>query len=406
MPRFEYQALTATGERVDGALDAADEPSAVSQLQSQGFLPIRVSAAGSSGLMALLNTEITPRDALSEADRIAFTRMLATLAGAGLPLDRALEMTRDLGGRRAVSAVSARLLESVRGGASLAAALDKEQAVFPALYRRIVEAGEVGAALEITLARLADTLEDAARRRGELRSALIYPAFLLVTAIGSVAVLLSFVVPTFQPLLDEAGVEPPWVTQVVIAVGDVVGRWWRWALAGIAGAFAAFRLALLIPEVRRMWHAAALRLPLIGRLWRTFETARFARLLGALLQNGVALPTGLRLVRGALANAAFAAEVGRIIPEVEAGRGLAEPLAETGAPPALALQLIRVGEESGRLTEMLLKTAEILETDGKRGFEQALAFLTPTLTLVMGGLIAVIVSSILFALFSINELAI
>ncbi|MEO0820416.1 MAG: type II secretion system F family protein [Pseudomonadota bacterium] len=408
MTLYHYRAVGRDGAVETGSLEVADEAAAVARLRAMGLLPIRLDrdAPGpAGGLMALLNTEITPKDALGTDDRIAFTRSLATLTGAGLPLDRALEMTRDLGTRRGIRAVAGRLLEAVQGGMRLADAVDRERAAFPPLYRSILRAGEAGAALESTLARLADTLEQAKRRQSELRSALIYPAFLLVTTIGSVAILLGYVVPSFQPLLADAGLEPPAVTRLVIGTGLFFERHWAVLLGSVAGLAVAARLALLVPSLRLRWHRAALHLPVLGGLWRSFETARLASLLGTLLGNGVALPAALRLLPPALGNAAFAAEVERIIPEVEAGRGLAPPLAEARILPPLALQLIQVGQESGQLTEMLTKTGEIFETEAKRGFDRALAVLTPCLTLLMGGLIALIVSSILFALFSINELA-
>ena len=406
MPLFHYRGVGPNGDVVTGALETADKAAAVAELRAKGVLPIRLDAAAPGSLTALLNTEITPKDALTARDRIAFTRSLATLTDAGLPLDRALETVRDLGERKPARAVAGRLLGAVREGATLADAVDQEKAAFPPLYRAVVRAGEAGASLETTLARLAESQEQAAKRQGELRSALIYPAFLIVTAIGSVAILLGFVIPAFEPLLEEAGVEPPWVTRVVIGTGAFVEAWGLTLLAGMAAALIAFRIALLTPSVRLAWHQTLLGLPVIGRLWRKTETARLARLLSVLLVNGVGLPAALRLARGALGNAVFAAEVERVIPEVEAGRGLAAPLNEGAVAPPLARQLIQVGQESGKLAEMLAKTADIFDDEAKREIEQALALLTPTLTLVMGGLIALIVSSILFALFSINELAV
>lgn len=406
MTVFRYRALSKSGEIVVGTIDMPDKESAVARLRAGGHLPIHLDAERSGGLMALLNTEITPRDALSTKDRIVFTRSLATLTGAGLPLDRALEMAGERGGRRAVRTVSSRLLEAVRGGSGLASALDREASAFPPLYRSLVRAGEAGAALESTLARLADTLESTAKRQSELRSAMIYPAFLVVTAMGSVAILLAYVVPTFEPLLRDAGVEPPALTQIVIATGRLVEHYWLFLLAGLAGLFLTIMLLLRVLSVRLRWHRLALSIPVVGRLWREFETARLTRLLGTLLQNGVALPAALRLTRDALGNAAFADEVSRVIPEVEAGRGVADPLREGAILPDLALQLIYIGQESGQLHDMLLKTADIFDDEAKRGFDQVLAILTPALTLVMGVLIALIISSILFALFSINELAI
>lgn len=404
MTVFRYRAVGRDGTVVNGTLTAADQAAALASLRAQGALPIRVTAQG--GLMAALNTELTPRDALGLQDLGAFTRSLATLIGAGLALDRALQTVHELGAGRALRDVAGRLLERVRSGDALSAALEGEPQAFPPLYRGMVRAGEAGARLEQTLADLAQSLELAAKRRGALRSALIYPTFLLVTAIGAVALLLGYVVPTFQPLLDDAGVEPPAVTQAVIAAGAFVQDWGLAVLAGLALSLMTFAIALRHPDVRRVWHSLVVRLPVIGSVLVQYETARVAGLLGNLLAAGVSLPAALRLVEGAVSNVVFSAEIARITPLVEAGQGLAMPLRQRGLFPPLALQLVQVGEDSGQLAPMLAKTAEIFDDQAKRAFDAALALVTPVLTLVMGILIAVIISSILFALFSINELAI
>lgn len=406
MARFHYRAVGRKGDVVTGVLEMPDERAAVALLQDRGEVPIRVARQPASSLRALLDIEITPRDALSARDRVAFTRGLATLLSAGVPLDRALEIARDLSPQKAVRAIAARLLERVREGATLAEALDAESRAFPPLYRSVVHAGEAGAALEATLSRLAGTLEEAEKRASDLRSALIYPAFLLLTSIGSIVVLMTVVVPTFQPLLDDAGVEPPVLTRVVIGMGTIFEEYGVAMLAGLATLLVIWRLVLTLPAARLAWHRALLGLPIAGLVWRKIETGRFARLLGMLLQNGVSLTAALPLVRRAVSNEAVAAEIERITPEVDAGRGLAQPLVEGKVLPPLALQLIEVGQESGQLTEMLLKTAEIFETEAKRDIDNSLALLTPTVILLMGGFVALVVSSILFALFSINELAV
>ncbi len=405
MPIFHYRAVDRSGNLVTGTLDRTDAREVARHLHQQGSTPLRVDQNRSTTVADILNIEITPRDALNTSGRIAFTRSLATLMDAGLALDRALEIVRDLGADRAVRKIAAALLEDVREGASFSDALDAHPAAFSPLFRGIVRAGESGADLDLTLTRLAEMLEEHARRSGELRSAMIYPAFLIVTAMGSVGVLLGYVVPTFEPLLADAGVEPPAITQFVIAVGEFVSRNWQVLVLGALSAGIAIRVALAFEKVRLQWHRALLSVPLLGGMLLKFEAARFARVLGTLLGNGVPLPAALRLTTPALGNLALAAKISQIVPEVEAGRGLARPLREHVLLPPLALQLIQVGHESGKLTAMLMKIAEIFEDDSKRAFDQAISLLTPLLTLVMGGLIAVIISSILFALFSINELA-
>jgi general secretion pathway protein F len=406
VPSFRFRALDAAGARAAGVIEAPDAAAAVARLRAEGRLPLSVEPARGGRLMAALNAEITPRATLSPADRAAFTRGLATLAAAGLPLDRALEIARDFADGRAARGVAARLLAAVRGGAALADAMEAEKGAFPPVYRAVVRAGEASGGLGAALGRLADAEEAANRRRGALRSALVYPVFLVVSSVGAVAALLIFVAPTFEPMLAEAGATPPLSTRIVMGAGRAAAGGWPWALAALAGLAILSALALRDPALRLAASRAALRLPVLGPLRRRLQTARLARLLGELLSGGVALPAALRLARAALTDAAFADALDRATPQIEAGRGLAGPLGETGALAPLAVQLIRVGEESGRLAPMLLRTADILDEEARQALDRLLAMLTPTLTLVMGGVIALIVSSILFALFSINELAI
>lgn len=406
MPQFRFRAIDRNGEEISGVLNAETQDAVVADLHGQGALPIRVEAGASGGLMALLNTEITPRDALSLADLVALTRSMATLLDAGLPLDRALQTIAELGATAPVRRAGGELLTAVREGAALSDALDRQPRVYPAHMRAMVRAGEAGARQAETLAELAEGLETMAKRRGALRSALIYPAFLVLTALGSVALLLGYVVPTFEPLLSDAGVEPPRLTQAVMATGAFVQDWGLVCLGLLLLLALAFRAGLMLPAFRLQWHRVLLRVPVLGRAIADLETARLTGLLGALLTAGVALPRGLGLSADAAGNAVFRQTLSDVTPLVEAGRGLAGPLQEQSPFPPLALQLISVGEESGKLAPMLLKTAEIFDAQSRRTIEQALALITPTLTLVLGLVIAVIIGSILFALFSINELAI
>ncbi len=405
MPVYRYRAIDARGEPVSGYADHPDERGVIEWLRTQGKVPVRIESGGAVRLVDLLNTEITPRDALSRSEAVAFTRSLATLLKASLPLDRSLEMIHDLGSRKTIRATAGRLLHEVRDGTALSDALIADTARFNPLYCNLVRAGEASAKLDDVLGELADTLEDAERRRGEVRSALIYPGFLLVTAFGSVGVLLGYVVPTFEPLLQDAGVKPPAITEWVIASGRFVQTWWPALVVALLAIGIAFRVALTALQFRTWVHRALLGIPVAGGMLAKFQTAQFSRLLGTLLGAGLALPDSLRLTIDALGNEAFKTGVRDVVPEVEAGRGLAGPLQQMGLMPPMAVQLIQIGQESGQLREMLLKTAEIFELEAKRAFDQALSLLTPVLTLLMGIMIAVIITSILFALFSINELA-
>ncbi len=403
MVRFRYKSVSDSGELVHGILEARDQGAAVSQLHLMGHTPVRVETA-SSGLAELLNKEVLPARPAAGSELVTLTRKLATLLRAELPLDRALELLTELCEKPPTKQMVTRLLQAIRGGASLADAMDTEARTFPNYYRSMVRAGEAGASLDVVLARLADFLERSQQVRAQLRSALIYPAFLLVTAGASLVILLTFVLPTFQPMFEDAGAELPLSTEALIAFGAFMHQaWWAIMLALLALVLGV-RLHLSTPAGRLWWHERVLRMPVIGLLWLKGDVARFARTLGTLLANGVALLTALKLVREVMGNAALAQGVAAAEPYVQAGRGLAAPLGENPLFPPLLVQLIRIGEESGRLEDMLLKLAEIYDQESAETTRRLMALLVPVLTLGLGGLIAFIVASVLFALFSVNEL--
>ncbi|MDJ0944589.1 MAG: type II secretion system F family protein [Kiloniellales bacterium] len=404
MPTFHYKSVAESGEVVEGQLEASDQTAAVARLQRLGHVPLKIDSAASGLSLDFLKQDVSFRRGLGTRDITTVTRQVATLLGAGLPLDRALDILVEMAEQAPQRRLVAKIVEEVRGGATLADALDKQEETFPVYYRSMVRAGEAGATLEAVLGRLADFMERSQAMRAQVRSSLIYPTILLVFAGLSLAVMLTFVVPTFKPLLDDAGTELPLSTQIVIAAGDVFEAYWWLMLLGAVAAFFGARAALARPATRLWCHRHLLRLPLAGQLWVKIDVARFARTLSTLLSNGVVLLSALALTRDVLSNAALADLLGRIEPDVKAGRGLAEPLAESGLFPILAVQLLRVGEESGHLEEMLAKLAEIYDADAATTIQRLLALLVPMLTLGLGLLIAFIIASILMALFSINEL--
>ncbi|WP_282610534.1 type II secretion system F family protein [Pelagibius sp. Alg239-R121] len=408
MPLFRYKSIAGSGEVTNGELDAADKAAVVSNLRQQGHIPVKIEAAGrwSFAGSGFLQQEVFASGGISADEISTLTREVATLLGAGLTLERSLEILAGLGLKPKVKKVVDSVLEQVRGGTSLADALDLQKGAFPKYYRSMVRAGEAGSTLETVLRRLADFMEQSRALSRNVRSALIYPIFLLVTAGISVVVLITYVVPTFQPLFDDAGAKIPVITQIVIGFGDLARvYWWIPLLLGLLGGLG-IRLHMARPAGRLWWHAKLLRLPLIGGLWTRIDVARFSRTLATLLSNGVPLLAALALVKDVLGNAALGNAVSEAEPEVKAGRGLSKPLSETGLFPDLALQLLQVGEESGHLEDMLFKLADIYDQESQASIQRMLALLVPVLTLGLGVLIALIISSILLALFSINQLVV
>lgn len=403
--KVRYRALGPDGKSISGQAEHPSLDAAVSALRASGLLPVEVMPASSSSrLMAILNTEITPSRGLPAKDRIAMTEALGTLLEAGLPLDKALSVASEFASTRAAKRIAESLHTRVTGGASLYEAAEVESRNFPPYWLGVVRAGETSAQLGPVLTRLATSEADRERRRAALVSALIYPAFLVVTAMISVGILLVVVVPSFEPMLASAGAELPALTRAVMAAGNITAALWPFALGIVLAGALLGRLALARPTLRAAWHRILLRLPVVGPLRRRLASAAVARLLAELLNGGVALPKALQLTEGALSDAAFQAELARLRPQVEAGNPLAQVLQEGGIMDNLAIRLADVGARSGKLPAMLERAATILQDEATTTLNRLLSLVTPIVTLVMGGLVAVIVSSILFALFTINDL--
>ena len=404
MANFRYKALTATGTVVTGTLEAPSQAAAVQQIRNLGHYPISAADAETQGWRGWLARELHLRRGAKPRDLAIATQELATLLHADLDLDRALSILVGLGEIESLRQPFQAVLARVRGGASFADALATESA-FPKLYISMVRAGEMGGNLEATLRRLAEYLTRAYAIREAITSALVYPIILLCTAGLSIIVILVFVLPEFKPLFDEAGKELPVATQIVMGVGDFLGSWWWLLLFMIVASVIGFRRALQDTENRRRWDAFKLRMPLLGTLWMKMEVEKFARTLGTLLGNGVALPTALAMSADTLNNTIIAGAVRQTAASLREGEGLAARLARTKVFPAVALDFVRVGEETGKLDEMLLRQADLYERSVKHTVERLLALLVPVLTILLGMVVAGLIASILVAILSINDLA-
>lgn len=402
MVSFRYKAVTAAGTITTGTVDAETQADAVAQIRGLGHLPLSAAQSGAERWRALLPTVSSRRQSQAQ---IAFaTQELAALLGARLPLDRALGILAELDETRALRGALTAVLASVRDGLSLADAFDAT-GIFSKSYVTMVRAGELGGNLEATLKRLAEYLARASAVRDTIVSALIYPIILLCTATLSVIFILVFVLPEFAPLFQQAGKALPVSTAFALALGAFLTNYW-W-LIGIAAAttYLLLRRAARQPGFRRARDRMVLRLPLIGDLALKTEIERFSRMLGTLLTNGVALPQALLIARDTLGNCVVADAVGETAARLKEGEALAARLRQTNVFPPLALDLIRVGEETGSLDEMLLKQAELYEHEVKQAVGRLLALLVPLLTVVMGLIVAGLIASILVAILSVNELA-
>jgi len=400
MPEFSYRAVKNSGELVQGTLVAETEPDLLAQLHRMGCMPIHVSAK--EGSMGARWSRLTGRGA-SSADRLIFARQLATLVRAGIPLDRSLSLCRDLAEKPALRAVIDSTLNQLRSGQSLAHSLASNQRFFPPLYAAMVRAGEASGTLPAVLDRLVEFEEFSAELRGYLLSALIYPMVLLVVGGVAIAFLLGFVVPRFAQIFEEAGKELPLPTQVLMDVSQAFRDYgWLVALIIIAAVLLVGRW-VRTESGRLRWDQWRLKAPLLGDVSLKLEIARFAKTMGTLLTQAVPIISALRLTREVLSNRRVAAAVEPLIQGVKRGQGLATPLAQTGLFPALAVQLMTLGEQTGKMDSMLLELAAIYDREVRVATKRLVALVEPAVILAMGLVVGTIVISTLLAIVSINE---
>lgn len=405
MSVFHYRAVAPGGSVVHGQIEALDRASAVARLQQQGHVPLALDAsAPTSGLRGLLAREIGGRRHPGPRLVSQFVGRLALLLEAGIALESALALLASSEGAASVRNEAASLLRRLRAGASLADAMAAAGSTFPAMVVAMVRAGEASGTLAPTLGRLADHLARTEMVRQSIRSALVYPAVLLLTAAGSVLLVLLVVLPQLEPVFADAGANLPLLTRLAFGASTLLREdWWIMLAVVVAIVFAARRV-LADPGVRARRDAFLLRVPIVGMTVRRAEAGRLARVLGTLVGGGVALPAALVLAHPVLGNRAVADAVARITTAVREGGGLAGPIAQTGVFPDLAVQMVRIGEATGRLEGMLLRLADLLEADVQRTIDRALALLVPALTIVLGALVAAIIGSVMLAVLSINDL--
>jgi general secretion pathway protein F len=330
---------------------------------------------------------------------------LATLAGAGVPLDSAIAILSGAGASPAVRRAATAILARLRNGATFADSLEADPRTFPPLVTGMVRAGELGGSLPGTLAKLADTLRRGEEAAQTIRSALIYPAILLAAAAASVLVVFTAVLPALRPVIETGTTALPIPVRLAFALSDAIAADWLILLAALAIAAFLARRAWCTPAARRRLDAMLLRIPPLRTAILRADFARFARTLGTLAGGGVPLPAALEAAQRVVANRVLAAALAKVTRSVREGGGLADPLAAAALFPDMAVQIVRIGEATGQLDRMLLQLAEIMEQDLRRDIARALALLVPALTIGIGLMVAGIVASVMMAVLSINDLA-
>lgn len=412
MPLFQYKAVNATGEVQEGLLDGPSQSAVVEKLQGMGLIPIRAEEAtqgaarkpaARSDRKGFLSGLFEPRR-VTQSNLTVFTREMATLLKAGLPLDRSMEILLDLAENEKVREMIASIRNEVRGGAALSKALDQRRDVFSRFYVNMVRAGEAGGALPDVLKRLAEHMERAEELKSSITSALVYPVVLMVIASCSVAFLVIYVVPTFKQIFDQSGKALPVMTQAVLAVSAFLRGYWSLILAGLILLAWWFSRSLADPVSRRRWDRRFLENALFGDLVSKVEMARFSRTLATLVSNGVPLLAGLSIVRETMGNMVMAEAVASAAAELKEGRGLARPMLETQRFPKLAVQMIAVGEETGRLDEMLVQVADTYDMEVRHAVKRLMTLIEPVMIVGMAVVVGLIILSLLVAMLDLFNL--
>ncbi|CAG1064990.1 Type II secretion system protein F [uncultured bacterium] len=404
MAIFNYIALDPSGVEVKGKLDAPDEKTLAAVLRSRGVYLMEVKKAGdgaSRGARKLFRR----RSKVTAAEVAIFTCQLSSLLEAGVPLDKAVSILSGLAEGAPLRELLEGMSAGIQGGRSFADCLAGHPGVFPEIYVNTVRAGEAGGGLDAALTRMNSYLEESARIKDEVTSALIYPLILAVLGGGAVVFMLVFVVPRFAAVFEDLGGAVPTPAKILMAASHVTSRYFWIAPVISAGIWAFVKKIGGTPEGRLRLDGMKLRAPVIGPLLRKSAIARFARTLGTLLKSGIQILEALALSARAAGNTALEKELGPVMDGVRKGRGVARPIAESGAFPVLAVHMLTVGEETGRLDEMLLKLAGGYEHEVRTSLKRLMAALEPAIIMLMALVVGFIVISLLLAVFSLNEIS-
>lgn len=411
MPLYHYRAINHAGQPVSGDMDQSSQEAVIQQLRRQQLHPVSITlASGKHDSAVLAKTDAgAGRKRLKKRagaeDVLFFTSKLALLLRSGLPLVKAMTIMKGMVSNVEMSRVRESLLDQIKAGAPLSEALQQHQKLFSPLYISMVRAGEQGGNLDKVLDELAQHLERSKALRSSVISAMIYPAILTVVAFLSVFLLLGFVVPRFEVLFSNMGKALPLPTQIVVALGHWTASYgWMLVVLIIVAVFA-WRRALRRTDFRAWKDGMMLRLPLLGNLLLKYETTIFSRTLGTLLESGVPVIKAVPIAVETLGNTRIRRAMSTVQASIKEGERLSDTLERTGMFTEMGVQMIRVGEESGRVEEMLLDLARVYDDDVQQMIKRGLTLMEPILILGLGTVIGAIITSILLGILSVNNLA-
>jgi general secretion pathway protein F len=403
MATFFFRAVASDGKMRTGSLAGDTDKTVVRELRKQGLTPVYVGVAPKGTSIEIkLPTFVGNR----RRQVLFFTQEMSTLLNAGVPLDRSLTITAELTEHASFKLIVVDVLRVLKGGRSLADSLATHPRYFSDLYINMVRAGEASGALAVIFERLAEFERSSDDLRNYIVSSMIYPALLACVGLGSIAILLGFVVPRFATIFSGSNVKIPTPTLIMLQASEIVRTYGWFALAAVVVGIGVWRTYTRTGPGRLWWDTARLKLPLLGDALLKAETSRFARAMSTLVGNTVPLVQSLGIAAATLNNRSISGAVAGIAQGVKRGEGLASPMRKAGVFPPLAAHLLTVGEETGRLDQMFARMADIYENDTRAAIRRFTAIFEPVVILVMGIVVGGLILSMLLAITSINDVAI
>ena len=410
MNAFRYEAIESSGASVAGVIEADDRKAALKVLADRGLFPSALEAAAAGALSpAALPVPQPPAGTgsisrgIRRKDITAFTRELSALLQAAIPIPQALDGLGSEEEHPALRAVIQRVSESVRKGTPLSSALDEHPKLFSKLYVSMVRVGEEAGVLPKVMADLADLLEHEDEVRGEVMAAVAYPIFVLGFGVFTVSILLTVVLPRLFSMLQEMLTVLPLPTLILLKVSGFLHKYWLLVLTAVVGGGATARWYLRTDRGAEVLDRAKLNIPVLGSVFRAAALGRFARTLGTLAKSGVSLLPALKIVENTIGNRMLARQIALVAEDTRGGHSLATPLRELGIFPRTVVQMIDVGEETGKLDEMLLKVAEIEERHMRARTKTLISLLAPALILIVGAVVGFMVIAILLPIFRMSR---
>jgi general secretion pathway protein F len=402
MPVYEYKGVTSSGRSLSGVLDGESLKAVKAKLKKDGIVVLEVHEGGA--MQAARSREFSfGRGRINTGDVANATRQLATLLSSGLPLMESLNVLVDQEENQPLKRALASLRDSVREGSSFTDALKTNTKVFSQLYGNMVAAGEASGTLEITLARLADFLDEQVRFRGKFAAALAYPAIMTVVGVGVLFFLFSFVLPRVVGMFEDMKQQLPFMTLALLWVVRVVSAAWWAILIAVGGAAYYLRRYFATTEGKAWLDARILRLPVFGSLIKMIAVSRFTRTLGTLLQSGVPTLMALDIVKSVVGNTVLADAIHKARENVREGESIADPLRRSGLFPPVVIQMVAVGEKSGELEKMLLKISDSFDRTVETRITALMSLLEPIIILVMGLVVGFIVIAIMLPILQMSS---